>query len=90
VQRFLLQLRANDTDGRPVSDRAKAVLHGLAVVGGGQDSRGEHTLIALLEGVTLGQAVGALLEAKIEVLACREERSEVEEAFMQLIAERER
>jgi ABC-type multidrug transport system ATPase subunit len=90
VQRFLLQLRGDDTDGRPVSDRAKTILHGLAVVAGGQDSRGEHTLIALLDGVTLGQAVGALLDAHIDVLACREERSEVEEAFMQLIAERER
>ena len=89
VQRFLLQLRGDDADGRTVSERARSILDGLAVVAGGQDSRGELTLIALRDGVTLGRALGALLDSKIEVLACREERSEVEEAFMQLIAERD-
>jgi ABC-type multidrug transport system ATPase subunit len=83
--RFLLQLRGGVDDGGTVSDRAKAILEGVAMVVGSQDARGEHTLIALHDGVTLGRALGILLHAGIEVLACREERSEIEEAFMQLI-----
>jgi ABC-2 type transport system ATP-binding protein len=89
-QRFLLQLRGSGDDEGAVSDRAKAVLDGIALVVGSHDPRGEHTLIALHDGVTLGRAVGALLDAQIEVLACREERSDIEEAFMQLIGTGER
>ena len=84
-QRFLLQLRDGNGAVRSVSDHARSVLEGLAVVVEDQDARGEHTLVALREGVTLGEAFRALLDADIEVLACREERSEIEEAFMQLI-----
>jgi hypothetical protein len=83
--RFLLQLRGDVDDGSTVSDRAKSILEGIALVVGSQDARGEHTLVALHDGVTLGRALGALLHAGIDVLACREERSEIEEAFMQLI-----
>ena len=88
-QRFVLQLHAEEADGRSVSERAKTLLEGVALVAGGDDNRADHTLIALREGMTLGRALGVLLDAKIDVLACREERSEVEEAFMQLIAERD-
>jgi ABC-type multidrug transport system ATPase subunit len=44
-------------------------------------------LLALADDVTLGDALGALLSADVALLACRQERPEVEEAFLALVAE---
>jgi hypothetical protein len=41
-------------------------------------------LIALDEGIVLGDALAALVIQDIDVLACRQERSELEEAFLEL------
>jgi ABC-2 type transport system ATP-binding protein len=82
--RFLLQLHGGTGEGS-VSDRARRVLDGLAVVVESEGGEEGHTLIALHDGVTLGRAVGTLAAAGVDVLACREERSEIEEAFLQLI-----
>jgi hypothetical protein len=38
--------------------------------------------MTLQDGVVLGDALAALAAADIKVLACREERSEIEEAFL--------
>jgi hypothetical protein len=43
--------------------------------------------LALADDVTLGDALGALLSADVALLACRQERPEVEEAFLALVAE---
>jgi ABC-2 type transport system ATP-binding protein len=47
----------------------------------------EHHVIALAEGAVLGDAVAALAGADVQVLACRQERSEIEEAFLALTRE---
>jgi hypothetical protein len=44
----------------------------------------EHFLLALRDDAVLGDALGALVEARFEVLACRQERSEIEDAFVAL------
>ena len=44
----------------------------------------EHFLLELADGVVLGAALGALSRTGIEILTCREERSEIEEAFLSL------
>jgi ABC-type multidrug transport system ATPase subunit len=49
---------------------------------GGEDS--EHYLLSLADGFVLGDALAALVAAGVEVLSCREERSELEEAFLRL------
>jgi hypothetical protein len=41
-------------------------------------------VLVLAEGAVLGDAVAALSAARIQVLACRQERSEIEEAFLAL------
>lgn len=44
----------------------------------------EHYRLALADGVVLGDALAALALGGVHVLACREERSEIEEAFLAL------
>lgn len=44
----------------------------------------EHYVLALDDGVVLGDALALLASADIQVLSCREERSEIEEAFLLL------
>ena len=77
-RRFMLQLAPNGTS----PEAAVAALGEIAQVaphGGG------HYLLALDAGVVLGDALLALERAHVRVLACRNERSEVEEAFFSLM-----
>jgi hypothetical protein len=46
-----------------------------------------HFALALSDGIDLGTAVAALCNAPVRVLACRQERSEIEDAFLSLVAE---
>jgi ABC-2 type transport system ATP-binding protein len=57
------------------------LLHGLATL----TSAGTgHFRLHLHDGVSLGEALAALVEGGVEVVACREEISDVEEAFVQM------
>ena len=63
-----------------------------AVVGGAgtiaaPETGGEEYLLSLADGVVLGQALARITAAGVDVLACRAERSEVEDAFMLLTDE---
>lgn len=49
----------------------------------GEESSG-HYVLSLADGVVLGDALVALARADVKVLSCREERSELEEAFLRL------
>jgi ABC-2 type transport system ATP-binding protein len=77
-RRFLLQLSPNGTP----PEAAVAPLGEIAQVA---PSGGGHYLLALDPGVVLGDALLALEAAHVRVLACRNERSEVEEAFFSLM-----
>jgi ABC-2 type transport system ATP-binding protein len=73
--RFVVHLRGFDGSGDALKGAAV-----LSPVG----ASAEHFVLALEEGVILGDALAALTAAGIQVLACREERSNVEEAFLRL------
>ena len=81
-RRFLLRLdpRSLATHGGALEPvlRGRATLEGL----GADDP--EHFLLALDDGVALGEILGALAEHAITVLSCSEEHSELEEAFLLL------
>jgi ABC-2 type transport system ATP-binding protein len=53
------------------------------------DGDSEHYLLSLGAGVTLGEALARLSDAGLAILACREERSEIESAFLALTGEPE-
>jgi ABC-type multidrug transport system ATPase subunit len=83
-RRYLVRLR----NGRPadylLESAGRTALGGLGSIRAAGDGFGEHYLLSLADGTVLGDALAALTEADISVLACREERSEIEEAFLSL------
>lgn len=87
AQRFVVHVRPTDPLLRDVVGAGNAALgdHGTMVALDGE--RGGHVGLALGADATLGQAVVALTAAGLEVLACREERSEIESAFLVLTDE---
>jgi ABC-2 type transport system ATP-binding protein len=81
--RHVLELR--DADGRPVAiDVARAAVAGVAALYVAPGAA--HVLVAPRAGVPLGAVIAALAGAGLDVLACRRERSEIEEAFLALTA----
>lgn len=81
-RRFVLHLR--ETEAEAQVKRAGAVLAGTAQLVPVDGTSSEHFVLALEQDVVLGDAIGALTAAGIQVLSCREERSNIEEAFMRL------
>jgi ABC-2 type transport system ATP-binding protein len=79
------------TNGRPAGPKmrlaADAALrgHGTLVPVRGDDS--EHYVLSLDDDAVLGDALTALAAADVKVLACRERRSEIEDAFLSLTSE---
>jgi ABC-2 type transport system ATP-binding protein len=81
-RRFVLHLREADANAK--LNRAAAVLAGSADLAPVDGTSSEHFVLSLEQDVVLGDALGALTAAGIQVLSCREERSNIEEAFMRL------
>jgi ABC-type multidrug transport system ATPase subunit len=82
-RRFLLRL----DDGLPGHNLDKRVAAALAGRGSAESTGGNgsgHLTMRLHDDVVLGDALAALAAANLQVLACREERSEIEEAFLSL------
>ena len=81
ARRYLLHLRDGNAHPPNLLVEARAALAG-GLVSAGPDP--EHLLLALPEEITLGEAVASLVGAGLDVLACHEEGSGVEEAFLSL------
>jgi ABC-2 type transport system ATP-binding protein len=83
--RFVVQLRSGGADDAIVAgDRALGPIGTLVALTGDHEN---HAGLALARDATLGDAVVALTRAGLEVLAVREERSEIETAFLALTEE---
>jgi ABC-2 type transport system ATP-binding protein len=78
---YLLRLR-NGNGPRALQEVLDDALQGRARLTAAEDV--EHYRLALADGVVLGDALASLAVAGAQVLACREERSEIEEAFLAL------
>jgi hypothetical protein len=85
VRRYVLQLDSGTSVGPDVVNAANDVLSPMATVSLVEDSQGgKNCLLDLQDGVILGDAISALTAAGIRVLACREDRSGIETAFLNL------
>jgi len=82
-RRFLLRVRNGGQTGRALEESLRGALASLATVERAA-AESEHFLLELDEETVLGEALGALIAARFEVLACRQERSEIEDAFVAL------
>jgi ABC-2 type transport system ATP-binding protein len=80
----VLHLRDGVPDRPNVLRTAEAALGDLATISPVSEPDGEHYRLALREGAVLGEALASLTASRIHVLACREERSEIELAFLRL------
>jgi ABC-2 type transport system ATP-binding protein len=87
-RRYLVHLRDAATSARDrergILTRSQEALEGLGRIVPTVEADNGHLLMALEEDVILSRAFGALMATEIEVLACLEERSEIEEAFLNL------
>lgn len=87
-RRYLVHLRDAATSERDrelgILTRSREALSGLGRIVPTAEAEDGHLLMALEEDVILSRALGALMARGIEVLACVEERSEIEEAFLNL------
>jgi ABC-2 type transport system ATP-binding protein len=84
ANRFLVRLHGDGLRGEEVAERSAAALGASGSIAPGPEDDGEHFLLSLREDVSIGWAAARLLEARIDVLACREERSAIETAFLYL------
>jgi ABC-2 type transport system ATP-binding protein len=79
--RYVLEVRRDGREPVPAVD-VHRMLRALADVGPASGTA--HVLVAPRAGVALGAVIAALAAAGCDVLACRRERSEIEEAFLAL------
>jgi ABC-2 type transport system ATP-binding protein len=83
-RRYLVRLRNGRPAATDLEPALRPLLAGKAAIAAVSDSDPEHYRMTLLDRVVLGDALASLTQAGIRVLACREERSEIEEAFLSL------
>jgi ABC-type multidrug transport system ATPase subunit len=86
ARRFVVDLELDGAGSLPASASLQRALGGAGRIAPTGARDGTY-LLALADDVTLGDALGALLAAGASLLACRQERPEVEEAFLALVAE---
>jgi ABC-type multidrug transport system ATPase subunit len=83
-RRYLVQLRVRDTREPPAPEALGQALDGLGSITATSDGGHDHHLLALRDDALLGDALARIRDAGYELLGCRDERSEVEEAFLTL------
>jgi ABC-2 type transport system ATP-binding protein len=82
---YVLQLR---NGGKPTAEFEAALQHALgplATIASSGTEDPENFLLELAEGSELGDALSALPRADARVIACRQETSDIEEAFLSLV-----
>jgi ABC-2 type transport system ATP-binding protein len=77
------ELRPLTADGGPVPMERVSVLVGTGGVFRASTDP-HHVVVELADGVILGEVLAAIGDAGLRILACREERSEVEQALLRL------
>jgi len=87
VTRYVLRLRNGGSHRRATETAVRDAIAGRADLVAVPDR--EHFVVALRPGAVLGDVLMPLAAADIQLLACREERSEIETAFLSLSAEEE-
>jgi hypothetical protein len=89
VRQYVLRLRNESNDPEALTAQAGTALGVMGAISPSDVSDPEHYLLSLQDEVSLGEALMALTQSGIEVLACREERSGIELAFLSLTGESE-
>jgi len=87
ARRYVLRVRGTEPLGPFGRVRLQRALGATAVVSLPLADDPEHAILEPSAGRSIGEAIAALVDGGFAVLACRHERSEVEEAFLALSSE---
>jgi ABC-type multidrug transport system ATPase subunit len=83
-RRYVLRLRNGGLRGEALTGVADRLLRGRGTLKTLGDGDSADYVLSLEENAVLGDVLAALAGARMDVLACQEERSELEEAFLAL------
>jgi ABC-type multidrug transport system ATPase subunit len=83
-RRYVLRLRNGRETGGELEPAVREALRERASIAALGHDDPESFLLHLAEGAVLGEVIAALTAASVDVLACREERSEIENAYLNL------
>jgi ABC-2 type transport system ATP-binding protein len=86
-RRYLLRLQNGSLAGKSLQPVLGQAVEGLGTLTAAGQGESPDYLLVLGENAVLGDALASLSLAKVQVLSCREERSEIEEAFLSLTTE---
>jgi ABC-2 type transport system ATP-binding protein len=86
-RRHVVRLANCRPAGEALAAAAASAVGRLGTLSPVAHANGEHYVLALREGFVLGDALAALANVDIQVLSCREYRSEIEEAFLTVTAD---
>jgi ABC-2 type transport system ATP-binding protein len=84
VRRYLVQLRNVRARPDELLSTAQVALGTMGTIEPSYGSAEEHYLVCLADEVALGDALASITASGIQILACREERSGIESAFLRL------
>jgi ABC-2 type transport system ATP-binding protein len=82
--RYLLRLRNGGAPAVELGATLQAALGSSGTIAGAPRATPEDFVLCLEDGVAIGDVLGAFSEAGVRIVACREERSDIEEAFVAL------
>jgi len=81
-RRYLVRVWVSASPENPRETVARVL--GEDAEAGAIEGDSDHVVLELADGVTIGRALATLADSDVDVLSCREERSEIEEAFLSL------
>jgi ABC-type multidrug transport system ATPase subunit len=87
-RRYVLRLRNGRASGPELEPLLRDAVAGGGTIVGADDGDPEDFLLHLAQEAVLGDVLAALTAGGVDVLGCREERSEIENAYLNLASER--
>jgi ABC-2 type transport system ATP-binding protein len=83
-RRYVLRLRNGNGAGRELEPLLQGAIGRGGAIAAADDGNPEDFLLHLAEDAVLGEVLAALTAGGVDVLGCREERSEIENAYLNL------
>jgi ABC-type uncharacterized transport system ATPase subunit len=83
-RRYVLRLRNGRETGTELEPVLRGAVAGAGTIASADDGDPEDFLLHLVEGAVLGDVLAAVTAGGVDVLGCREEVSEIENAYLNL------
>jgi ABC-2 type transport system ATP-binding protein len=86
-ERYLVELTDGRRSPKAIAAALAKAVDGLGFIAPQPASGNRSYVLTLADGTPLGEALSSIMAARFQIVACREERPEIEEAFMTLTAD---